>query len=103
MDKEKIKEFLTHDDALKLLKTIDALNPSYLPVNKLHTIKDVSVEMGLSLKETWTLINMAESCGLVIFYGGVLSRKKVDLSELAERLTECTTNKDMKEVLDGIE
>ena len=103
MNKEKIKEFLSHDDALRLLRTIDVLNPSNLPVNKLHTIKDVSVAMNMSLKQTWEMVNAAESCGLVIFYSGLLSRKKIDLSELGERFTECATPNDIKEVFDAIE
>ena len=103
MNEEAIKDFLSLDDGLKLLKTIDRLNPSDLPVNKLHTIKDVSVAMGLSLRDTWKMINEAEACGLVIFYGGLLSRKKVDLTDIGENFAECATAKDIKEVFDGLD
>ena len=102
MNKDAIRHFLSNDDGLKLLKTIDILNPSDLPVNKLHTIRDVSEAMCWSVRDTWKLIDEAESCGLVMFCGGLLSRKKVDLTEFGERITECATATDIKEVLDGI-
>ena len=98
-----LKQYLSHDDGLKLLKTIDSLNPSTIPNSKVSTIKDVSVAMGWGLKETWDLIDFAYRAGLVSFYGGLLSRKRVDITELGERICECATSKDIKEVLKSVE
>ena len=101
--REKIKDFLTNDDALKLLRTIDALNPPSLPTNRLCTIREVSEAMGLGLKATWEMIDAAASCDLVSFYGGILSKKRVDLTELGERVCECTTSNEIRGVLNAIQ
>lgn len=100
--KEKIKEFLTNDDGLVLLKTIDILNPMSLPTSKLCTIKTVSDVMGKSLKDTWHLIDDAYMCSLVVFYGGLLSRKRVDLTDLGESFCDCVTPADIGDILNGI-
>lgn len=102
VNKDDIKAYLTNDDGLKILRTIDSLNPIELPTNKLCTIKQVSDISGIPLKETWTLINKAYDCGLVVFYGGILSRKRVDLTEIGEDLCDCTTAGDIKGVLDAL-
>ncbi len=99
INKNKVKMYLSNDDGLKILKVIDSLNPIELPTNKLCTIKQVSEASGISLKSTWGLIDEASDCGLVVFYGGLLSRRRVDLTEAGERLCECETPNDIKEVL----
>lgn len=93
---DEIKVYLSNDSGLDLLKTIDKLNPMDLPTNKLCTIKDVSVAMNKPLRETWQLINEAYNCGLVTFYNGLLSRKRVDLTDIGEMISECTTPVDIK-------
>lgn len=102
MSADKIREYLSHDRGLDLLKTIDNLNPMSIPVNKMKTIKDISVAMNMPLRETWQLIDKAYDADLVMFCGGVLSRKKVDLTELGEMFCECTTANDIKEVLRNV-
>lgn len=103
MSVDKIKEYLSHDKGLDLLKTIDHLNPVDIPVNKMKTIRDVSASMGMPLRETWQLIDKAYDAGLVMFCGGLLSRKRVDLTELGERFCECTTANEIKGVLNSVE
>ena len=98
----KIKDFLLIDDAFNMLKVIDRLNPIALPTNRLCTIKEVSTTMGLSLKDTWDMINIAGDCGLVAFYGGVLSRKRIDLTEDGEKISRCNTPNEIREVLNGL-
>lgn len=87
---------------MRLLKTIDSLNPITLPTDKLCTIKKVSDVMNKPLKETWKLVDDGYKCGLIVFYGGLLSRKRLDLTELGEKLCECTAASDVKVVLDAI-
>lgn len=103
MSVDKIKEYLSHDRGLDLLKAIDRLNPIDIPVNKMKTIKDISVYMDMPLKETWQLVDKAYGAGLVTFCGGLLSRKRVDLTEVGEKLCECTTANDIKGVLNSVE
>ena len=102
LNKDEIRDYLSNDDGLKILKTIDALNPIELPTNKLCTIKQVSETAGIPLKEAWALINKAYDCGLVVFYGGMLSRKRVDLTEIGEDLCDCTTAGDIGGVLNAL-
>lgn len=100
---DKIKEFLSDDDAMTLLKTIDMLNPANKSVNECCTIKLVSEAMAKPLKETWSLVNKGIDCEVILSYGGVLSRKKIDLTDLGELLTDCTTPNEIKEVLKNVE
>lgn len=99
--KSDIVDFLRKDFARDLLKTIDFLNPPHLPISRLCTIKDVSLNMPLGLKETWKLIDEACECGLVATYGGLLSNKRVDLTELGELVTECGSEDDIIRLLFG--
>lgn len=101
-NRKKIEAFLTNDDGLNLLKAVDLLNPITIPANKIHTIKDLSVYMGLPLKETWMLVDEAYDAGLVMFCGGLLSRKKIDLTDLGEMFCECSTPEHIKEVLKNV-
>ena len=100
---DKIREFLSDDDAMTLLKTIDMLNPMSKSVNECCTIRLVSEVMAKSLRETWSLVNKGIECEVIMSYGGVLSRKRIDLTELGELLTECTTPNEIKEVLKNVE
>ena len=102
LTKDDVVEFLKNDHGLDLLKTIDDLNPINLPTNRLCTIKEVCNAMNMPLKEGWKFIDQAYDCGLVVYYGGVLSRKRVDLTEIGEKLCECNTAEDVKGVLNAI-
>ena len=102
MNKDDVKLYLTNDDGLKILKVIDSLNPIDLPVNKLCTIKQVADATGISLREAWKLIDQACDCGLVTSYGGLLSRKRVDLTEFGETLCDCDTPEHIREVLNAL-
>ena len=97
--RDKVRDYLTNDLGLNILRTIDRLNPIELPTSRLCTVKEVSEAANLPMKETWNLINQAYDAGLVTFYTGLLSRRKVDLTEIGEKLCECETAEDIKAVL----
>lgn len=98
-----IKEFLSYDDGLRMLKTLDRLNPPTLAASKVSTIKDVSTAMGLGLKETWEMVELGMKADLIISYGGILSKKRVDLSELGGEFSQCNTADDIKKVMDHVD
>lgn len=97
-----IKQFLSNDDALTLLKTVDMLNPAHISPSKCCNIKTISSVMGKGLKDTWNLVNQGLDCGLLMTYGGILSRRRVDLTDVGERFCECTTANEIKMVINDV-
>ncbi len=102
-NEKKILEFFSKEKSLDMLKVIDGLNPVYLSVSKLCTIKDVSVAMGMELRDVWNMIDEGHKAGLFTYYGGVLSKRRVDITDLGEYFLECRTQKDIKEALKRVE
>ena len=88
MKDRKIDDFLADDCAKLLLVTVDRLNPITLPESRLCTMKTLSETLGWDLKRTWGMCDTAVSLGLMAYRGGMLSHKRVDLTELGAKMAE---------------
>ena len=93
--------FLADDRAMELLKAIDKINPIELPENKLSSIKEVSDVLGWSLRDTWKLIDKGVTAKALAYHGGILSRKKVDLTDLGEDIVDAEGTEDLRNIIRG--
>ena len=96
-----LRDYLADDDVMALIKTIDMINPSHLPVEKVSTIKTVADVMGLPLKMVWKMCDRGVELGVLMYYGGVLSRKRVDLTDLGEAIMDADGTEDLRNIIRG--
>ena len=97
--KNELRDYLADDDVMTLIKTIDMINPSHLPVEKVSTIKTVSDVMGLPLRIVWKMCDRGVELGVLMYYGGVLSRKRVDLTDLGEAIMDAEGTEDLRNII----
>lgn len=102
MKKELIIEFLSKEHGMDLLRALGRMNPKNLSLSQLTTIISVSKMMGLEIKEVWELVELGHDAGLITYYGGLLTRRRMRLSELGEKVCSCTTPGELKGVLKDV-
>ena len=101
MENKRLAEFLADDRAMTLLKTIDELNPLTLPENGLATRADVAKTLKWGLNETWELISQGVDAGVLRYHGGMLSKKRVDLTDLGEAVVDADGTEDLRKIIRG--
>ena len=101
MKNNRLRSYLADDDVMRMLKVIDDLNPIELPTNKVCTIKEVAVAMDLPVKIVWEMCDQGADIGVLMYYGGLLSRKRVDLSQLGEDIVDADGTEDLREIIRG--
>lgn len=94
-----LKEYLANDDVMDMLKTIDRLNPTELPVNRVCTIKKLAETMDKSITDVWKMCDAGVRVGVLMYYGGVLSRKRVDLTDLGEDIIDADGTEELRKIL----
>lgn len=99
MKKNELLEYLADDDVMDMIKTIDRMNPSCVPVDKVSTIKDVAHATGMPLKIVWKMCDRGVELGVLMYYGGVLSRKRVDLTDLGEAIIDADGTEDLRNII----
>ena len=101
MENKRLAEFLADDRAMTLLKTIDGLNPLTLPENGLATRADVAKTLKWGLNETWELISQGVDAGVLRYHGGMLSKKRVDLTDLGEAVVDADGTEELRKIIRG--
>lgn len=101
MKENELRDYLADDDVMVMLKTIDRLNPMDLPENKLCTIKTLAVNVGKSITEVWKMCDKGVRVGVLSYRGGVLSRKRVDLTEFGENILDADGTEDLRNIIRG--
>ena len=101
MENKRLAEFLADDRAMVLLRTIDELNPLTLPENGLSTRADVAKALGWDLNDTWELISEGVDAGALRYHGGVLSKKRVDLTDLGEAIVDADGTEALRAIIRG--
>ena len=97
----RVRDFLADDRGMELLKTIDKMNPLELPENRLSSIKEVSDVLGWTLRDTWKLIDRGVAAGLLSYHGGMLSRRRVDLTDEGERVVDADGTEELRKIVRG--
>ena len=100
MDNE-LARFLADDRAMTLLRTIDRMNPMDVPVNRLSTIREVADVLGWPVMDTWKLIDAGVRTGVLMYCGGVLSRRRVDLTEKGEDVVDTDGTEELRKIIKG--
>lgn len=96
-----LRDYLADDDAMALIKAIDMINPSHLPMEKVSTIRTVADVMGLPLKTVWKMCDKGVDLGVLMYCGGMLSRKRVDLTEFGEQILDADGTEDLRNIIRG--
>ena len=97
-----LRDFLADDRAMELLKAIDRMNPIELPPNRVSTIKEVADVLGWPLRETWKLCDKGVETGVLMYCGGMLSRKRVDLTDKGEDVVDADGTEELRTMVRGL-
>lgn len=97
--KNELRDYLADDDVMTLIKTIDMINPSHLPAEKVSTIKVVADVMDMPLRVVWKMCDRGVELGVMIYYGGILSRKRVDLTDMGEAIVDAEGTEDLRNII----
>lgn len=97
--KNELRDYLADDDVMTLIKTIDMINPSHLPAEKVSTIKTVADVMDMPLRVVWKMCDRGVELGVMIYYGGILSRKRVDLTDMGEAIVDAEGTEDLRNII----
>lgn len=97
--KNELRDYLADDDVMTLIKTIDMINPSHLPAEKVSTIKVVADVMDMPLRAVWKMCDRGVELGVMIYYGGILSRKRVDLTDMGEAIVDAEGTEDLRNII----
>ena len=99
IQKNELRDYLADDDVMRMLKVIDDINPPQLPVSKVSTIKEVTDVMELPLKWVWKMCDRGVELGVLMYYGGILSRKRVDLTDFGEQILDADGTEDLRNII----
>ena len=97
--KNELRDYLADDDVMRMLRTIDRINPSYLPSDRVSTIKEVADVMDLPLKIVWKMCDKGVELGILMYYSGMLSRKRVDLTDFGEDIVDADGTEDLRNII----
>ena len=101
MKENELRDYLANDDVMDMLKAIDKLNPSELPVSKVCTIKKLADTMGKGITTVWKLCDKGVDVGVLMYCGGILSRTRVDLTEFGENILDADGTEDLRKIIKG--
>ena len=103
MTKNELRDYLADDDVMDMLKAIDRLNPEELPVSRLCTMKKVSDVTGLPLRDVWKKCDEGVRAGVLMYCGGMLSRRRVDLTMLGLEILDAEGTEELRKIIKGYE
>ena len=94
-----MRDYLADDDVMMMLKAIDNINPSYLPVDRVSTVKEVADVLDMPLKVVWKMCDKGVELGVLMYCGGLLSRKRVDLTEFGENILDADGTEELRKII----
>ena len=101
MERNELRDYLADDDVMRMLKAIDNINPSYLPVDRVSTVKEVADVLDMPLKIVWKMCDKGVELGVLMYCGGILSRKRVDLTEFGENILDADGTEELRGIIRG--